>query len=89
MVRILKNNNNTFELEGKQKSLMKIYKAFKLKHPNAFFLRKSAAMPKGWDGHVDYVNENGKFKPGLLQAVYDFACTIDDVKIIDNRKEWD
>jgi superfamily II DNA or RNA helicase len=89
MVRIIMNNNNTFELEGKQKILIKLYKAFKLKHPGAFFLRKSGAMPKGWDGHVDYISETLKFRAGLLQAVYDEAIKHDKVEIVDNRREFD
>lgn len=83
------NNNNTFELEGNLKVLTKLYKMFKLKHPNAFFLRKANAVQKGWDGHVDYITEGGKFKAGLLQDVYDKAIELDKVTIIDNRKEFD
>lgn len=84
------NNNNTFELDGKRKVLLKLYKAFKLKHPNAFYLRKAGVMPRGWDGHVDYISENLKFRAGLLQSICDKAKEFGEKVVIeDNRKDWD
>jgi len=88
MVRIVMNNNNVFELEGNIKVLTKLYKAFKVKNPNAFFLRKAGVMPKGWDGHTDYISESGKFKAGLLQSVYDKAIEFGKVEVIDNRRDF-
>lgn len=89
MVKIIINNNNTYQLEGNLKVLTKLYKSFKLKHPGAFFLRKSGVMQKGWDGHIDYITEGLKFKPGLLTSVVEKLKELEqDVKIEDNRVDF-
>lgn len=84
------NNNNVYQLHGKIKKLNKIYQAFKVKHPNAFFLRKSGNVRPGWDGCIDYVSDTGKFKAGLFQRVVDFIENNlkDKVEVVDNRVEW-
>lgn len=88
MIKLIINNNNRVELEGNIKILTKVYKAFKMKHPNAFFLRRSNSMGKGWDGHVDYINKNLHFKPGLLEQVVAKIQEYDEAKIVDNRRDF-
>lgn len=61
-------NNATCQLYGDRKAMHLAYKAFKIRNPNAFFLRKY--MPRGWDGKQDYIKDNGKFPTGLLPKVY-------------------
>lgn len=90
MVKIVINNNNLFQLEGNLKVLDKLYKKYKLKHPGAFFLRKSGVMGSSWDGHVNYITEGYKFKPGLFtEIVKDIQETYKEkLKIEDNRREF-
>lgn len=86
MVKIEINNNNIYELKGDLKVLMKLYKAFKVKNPNAFFLRKSGVMGRGWDGCIDYISETGKFKAGFFEDIINWLETNNKkYKVIDNR----
>jgi len=75
--------NNLCHLDGNRKHLNKLYKDFKVRNPNAFFLRKY--MPRGWDGKIDYIRESGTFQTGLLPKVFGAASKLDSVKLIDNR----
>jgi superfamily II DNA or RNA helicase len=89
MVRIEINNHNTYQLVGNLKVLTKLYKSFKIKHPQAFFLRKSGVMPRGWDGHLDYITEGLKFRSGLLPSVCEKLKELGEkVKIIDNTTDF-
>jgi superfamily II DNA or RNA helicase len=63
-------NNNVCQLYGDRMLMHEAYKAFKVRNPNAFFLRKY--MPRGWDGKQDYIRDNGKFPTGLLTQVYEY-----------------
>lgn len=60
-------NNNKCKLYGDLKTLMQLQKAFNIKHPNAWHVRRY--MPKGWDGMVKYITDAAFFKIGLLQDV--------------------
>jgi len=86
MVTITMPNNNRFELSGNMKVLTKLYKKFKVKHPGAFYLRKSGTVQKGWDGCIDYISENLKFNNGLLGRVVSSLEELGEkVTIVDNR----
>jgi ATP-dependent helicase IRC3 len=89
MVKIEINNNNTYKLHGKLKFLTKLYKKFKVKHPNAFYLRRGGYMPRGWDGCIDYITDNLTFKAGLLQMIVKEIHNMGEkVEIIDNRLDF-
>lgn len=89
MVTITMPNNNRFKLDGNQKALIKLYKKYKKKHPQAFFLRRSGSVKKGWDGCIDYISENGSFNSGLLPGIYkDLKEMGQKVEIIDNRFDF-
>lgn len=66
-------NNNKSKLTGELKVLMLLEKAFAVKHPNAFHLRRY--MQKGWDGHIHYITDRGYFKTGLLEKVYNWLIS--------------
>lgn len=59
--------NNICTLFGPKKETMKVYESMKVRNPNAYHLR--GYMPRGWDGKIDYVKDNGKFDTGLLARV--------------------
>ncbi len=48
-----------------------IYKKFKIKHPQAFYIRR-AGSNRDWDGCVDYISSAGYFKIGLLPQVIEY-----------------
>lgn len=81
-------NNNEGKLIGKKKSLLKIQKAFKIRNPGAFFIRKKmGSRMNGWDGKINYINDSFIFKLGLLPRVMNFIrenitkkITIDDFR---------
>lgn len=83
----IKINNNRGELIGDDKKLRLIQKAFKIRNPNAFFLRKH--MPKGWDGKQSYITDTGTFNTGLLPQIVDYIkengwkCKIEDNRLLD------
>ena len=60
-------NNNKCKVSGNMKVLMRLEKAFAIKNPNAFFMRRS--MPTGWDGKMHYITDRGYFKTGFLENV--------------------
>jgi superfamily II DNA or RNA helicase len=83
-------NNNKAKLEGNYKILNRMYKAFKVKHPNAFYLRRGGHVREGWDGNIDYITESYYFKLGLLPSVVkrlreEEGCK---VNIVDNRPDF-
>lgn len=83
-------NNNRGKLKGDIRILNRLYKAFKVKHPNAFFLRKGGHVRKDWDGNIDYITENFTFKMGLLPSIVNHLKDKENVKvkIIDNRPDY-
>jgi len=62
-------NNNKCQLVGDRIILMKCQKAFKIRNPNAFFIRKRGFVQQNWDGMINYVSDAFYFKTGLLQQV--------------------
>jgi len=89
MVTITMTNNNRYSLDGSQKALIKIYKKYKIKHPQAFFLRRSGNVQKGWDGCIDYVSETGNFNSGFLPGIYQELIDMGQkVEIIDKRFDF-
>lgn len=76
--------NNICELGGLLKEQNKLFEAFKVRIPGAFYLRKY--MPRGWDGKKCYITEAHRFKTGLLP---DILRKCEELKIeytlIDNR----
>lgn len=79
MVVLIIENNNTGKIEGPLKETNQLYKKFSIRHPDQWFLRKS--MPRGWDGCLHYIKENGKFNVGLLEKI---GAACDELGI-----EWD
>ena len=49
-----------------------IYKYFKIKHPQAFYIRRSGNCQPDWDGCIDYITSAGYFKIGLLPQVIEY-----------------
>lgn len=85
MIQIIVNNNKC-KLVGDLKLLIKIRNNFSIKHPNAFWVRKSSNV-SNWDGKVYFITESFYFKTGLLTHVYDYIKKElnQKVKIEDNR----
>lgn len=85
MTKLIIKNCNEVELDIPQKYGIKLYDELSIRHPNAFYLRRSI---KNWDGKVHFVSKYGRFKIGLLPRVY--KKLTDDyglkVKIIDQRR---
>jgi len=75
-------------MEGNYDIQKAAYEHFKLKDPNAFFVRRY--MQPGWDGFRRYITENGSFKSGLLEKIYPFLIERGDVVVEDYRdtKTW-
>lgn len=67
MSRIVIKNCNECELDIPQKYAVKIYDELSIRHPQAFYLRRSM---RNWDGKVHYIGKYGNFKIGLLPRVY-------------------
>lgn len=84
MITIIIKNCNICEIQGPAKYLLKLFEAFKVKHPNAWHIRMYGRTD--WDGFIKYISENGTFKIGLLNKVYNKCREFGlKVKIIDNR----
>jgi superfamily II DNA or RNA helicase len=60
-------NNNKVKLEGPLRCLNILREKFKIRNPNAFWIR--GYMPKGWDGYMRYITESGYVVTGLLPQV--------------------
>lgn len=85
MTRLIIKNCNEVEIDIPQKYGVKLYEEMSIRHPNAFYLRKSI---RNWDGKVHFVSKYGRFKIGLLPRIYkkltkEYGLS---VKIIDQRK---
>lgn len=87
---IIEVNNNKCRLSGKLKTLVKIQKAFKVKNPNAFWIRQKGNVQEGWDGMINYISESFYFKTGLLPKVYKYINENykDKIELIDNRPNF-
>lgn len=82
-------NNNQCKISAPLKLEIKLKEAFKIRHPNQFYLRRH--MPKGWDGKIQYINDNGYMHAGLLPQLFEklneFKISPDDIYIIDHRED--
>jgi len=66
-------NNNKGKLFGGKKELLKIQKAFKVKNPNAYFIRqKMGQRSQGWDGSINYITDSFLFNIGLLPDIHKY-----------------
>ena len=82
--------NNKCRLYGDIKLLMNIQKAFKVKNPNAYFIRLRGNVQSNWDGMIWYVTESNYFKIGLLPQVYNYIKNTlkEKVKFVDHRLDF-
>lgn len=84
MTKLIIKNCNEVELDIHQKYGIKLYDEMSIRHPNAFYLRRTI---KNWDGKVHFVSKYGRFKIGLLPRIYkklrDYGLK---VEIIDQRR---
>lgn len=80
-------NNHKGKIYAGAKELLQIQNRFKVRHPNAYFIRLRGNVQEGWDGKIDYVTEAGYFKVGLLPQVYNYITKElkKKVEFIDNR----
>jgi superfamily II DNA or RNA helicase len=77
--------NNVCTLDGDRKDTLRVYKAFKFRNPNAYYVRRF--MPPGWDGKIDFIKESGKFQTGILPMVID-KCKELKIKVeLDDHRE--
>lgn len=79
-------NGNICELNGDQRTLIKLFQAFRIKHPNAWHIQMYQRGHNKWDGYIKYITEAGRFRIGLLPMVYNMLKEWDvPVRIIDRR----
>lgn len=83
--------NNKSKLSGSpQKALIAAQKKFKVKNPNAFYLRKF--MSPDWDGCQDFITNAGYFETGLLPEItlffeeHNYKYRMVDNRILSNLK---
>lgn len=70
-------------LEGSPTLLHKLYEKYRIKHPNAYYLRM---RNRHFDGYIKYIRENGTFAIGLLPNIYeDLINAGAKVVLIDKR----
>ena len=87
MVKIYIQNCNNCEMDVSAKEGLKLYTAFSIRHPSAFYLRGKV---KGWDGIVHFISKGAQFKIGLLPAVIEKCKDLNyEYKVIDMRKPLD
>lgn len=87
MASIIIKNCNQCELDIPLKYAQKLYQAFAIRHPNAFYLKTRTKGMQNWDGKIKFVTERGLFKIGLLPSVVETLKGWGlDVKIRDNRQ---
>lgn len=82
-------NNHKCKIHTGAKTFLRIQKKFKVRHPNAYFIRMK--IDRAWDGMVDFVTDSGYFKTGLLPQVVEYIHTElhKEVEYIDNRVGYD
>lgn len=79
-------NGNICELNGDQRTLIKLFQAFRIKHPNAWHIQMYQRGHNKWDGYIKYITEAGRFRIGLLPMVYNMLKEWNvPVRIIDRR----
>ena len=66
MVELIIKNSNICEAKGPLKVLHKLYKEFRIKHPNAWHILMYQKGKVRWDGYIKYVSDTGNFRIGLL-----------------------
>lgn len=82
-VRLIVTNIKT-KIECELKLLKKLDKAFSIRNPNAFFIRRY--MPKGWDGLQHYITDAGYMKTPLLpMLVEEIQKEGYEVEMVDKR----
>lgn len=87
MVKIYIQNCNNCEMDVSAKEGLKLYTAFSIRHPSAFYLRGKV---NGWDGIVHFISKGAQFKIGLLPAVIEKCKDLNyEYKVIDMRKPLD
>src|SRR5690606_11801673 len=70
---IIEINNTKGFLRGDIKILTKIKRNFKVRNPNAFWVRmKASNLDPNWDGMINYITDANYFKIGLLPSIYKF-----------------
>lgn len=67
MTKLIIKNCNEVEMDIPRKYGIKIYDEMSIRHPQAFYLRRTI---KNWDGNVHFISKYGRFKIGLLPRVY-------------------
>lgn len=86
MVELIIKNSNICEAKGPLKVLHKLYKEFRIKHPNAWHILMYQKGKVRWDGYIKYVSDTGNFRIGLLPMIYNkLESWGEKVKIIDRR----
>lgn len=82
-------NNNKCKITGPIKDVMRMQKDFKVRNPNAYFIRLKGFAKDGWDGKIDYITDAGYFRTGLLPEVVIYVKEVlkTEVKLIDNRPD--
>ena len=86
MIQIEIVNNNQCLVKGPIKVTNKLYEAFRIKHPNAWHILKFQKGKSRWDGYINYINDRGFFKIGLLYKVYNTLIDWGEkVNIVDLR----
>lgn len=86
MVELIIKNSNICEAKGPLKVLHKLYKEFRIKHPNAWHILMYQKGKVRWDGYIKYVSDTGNFRIGLLPTIYNkLESWGEKVKIIDRR----
>lgn len=88
---IIEITNTKGLLRGDIKTITKIKNHFKVRNPNAYWIRvKSRNMDRNWDGKINYITDANYFKIGLLPSIYKFITEDlkQKVKIEDYRNEF-
>lgn len=82
-------NCNQGHIQGGAKIMLKLYKQYSIKHPNAFQIMRFSRGKNPWDGIIHYISDTGKFKIGLLGIIVkdlkSWGCKIN---IIDERPSF-
>lgn len=83
-MKIYINNCNECSMDVSAKNGLRLYNAFTVRHPDAFYLKMRVP---NWDGKVHFITKGAKFRIGLLPSVIRKAKEFKiPVKILDYRK---
>lgn len=69
MITITVKNGNICEISGPLAITHKLYKEFRIKHPNAWHIQMYQRGSNKWDGYISYISERGNFRIGLLPTI--------------------